>query len=58
MRQQYIIDEYLRVERSRLEYIRNNQEKLKCAKYAVLRDNLAKHDCRGTIRPGRTVILP
>ena len=56
--QQYMLDTYLKVERSKLDWIRRNQDKLKCCKYSTLRDYIQQLDHSDNVRPGTTVILP
>ena len=55
--QQYIVDAYLRVERYRLQYLRDNQDKLMVARYTALSDYIRSQN-DSTLRPGTQVILP
>ena len=55
--QQYIVDNYIRIETSRLNHIRMNQEKLRSADYQSLTDHVSATD-GDPHRIGRRIILP
>ncbi|CAH0393878.1 unnamed protein product [Bemisia tabaci] len=54
---QYLVDMYAKIETERLNFIRNNQTKLRVENYAHLRDALNKGDAKPADL-GKTVILP
>jgi hypothetical protein len=55
--QQYIVDQYLKIENSKLQYIRHNQAKLRVEMYKGLVDAYAKGD--GSLEDtGQMIILP
>ncbi|KAL6207830.1 hypothetical protein ACLB2K_018783 [Fragaria x ananassa] len=55
--QQYVVDNYVKIETQKLRYIRNNQPDLRCEFYNGLHDSLnAGEDNAGNI--GRRIILP
>ncbi|XP_025405609.1 uncharacterized protein LOC112679890 [Sipha flava] len=58
--QQYVSDHYVRVEASRLSYLRNNQDQLRSESYQGLMDHLAVQDVPQDQQHavGRRVILP
>ena len=55
--QQYIVDNYVRIETSRLNHIRMNQEKLRSSDYQSLSDHVSATD-GDPQRIGRRIILP
>ncbi len=56
--QQYLVDSYVKVEQSRLNYIKTNQAKLRVDKYIGLSDYIGSEAERRGIRAGKVVILP
>lgn len=56
--QQYLVDAYVKTEANRLNYIRQNQPKLRVEKYTGLMDHLNNSAAEQGVLPGRTVILP
>ncbi|XP_063994425.1 uncharacterized protein LOC135171800 [Diachasmimorpha longicaudata] len=56
--QQWIVDSHVKVERDRLTFDRNNQEKLRSDSYQGLRDHLQRRADESHGRVGKMVILP
>ncbi|XP_015116448.1 uncharacterized protein LOC107040743 [Diachasma alloeum] len=56
--QQWIVDSYVKVERDRLTFDRNNQEKLRSDTYQGLREHLQRRADEAHGRVGKMVILP
>ncbi|CDF37706.1 ATP dependant DNA helicase PIF1 [Chondrus crispus] len=60
--QQYLVDQFCKVEAERLSYLRHNQTKLRAADYTSLRDSLGDsgraEDEADAVRAGRLFILP
>ncbi|XP_055352995.1 uncharacterized protein LOC129598933 [Paramacrobiotus metropolitanus] len=56
--QQYIVDAYVRVEGSRLQFIRLNQKQLRAESYAGLLDHINTVAEDNNIAAGRVVVLP
>lgn len=53
--QQWLVDNYVKVERDRIEYCKNNQKKLRAETYKNLQESLQQ---RANARVGKIVILP
>ncbi|CDF41005.1 unnamed protein product, partial [Chondrus crispus] len=60
--QQYLVDQFCKVEAERLSYLRHNQTQLRAADYTSLRDSLGDsrraEDEADAVRAGRLFILP
>ena len=60
--QQYLVDQFCKVEAERLSYLRHNQTQLRAADYTALRDSLGDsgraEDEADAVRAGRLFILP
>ncbi|XP_060129913.1 uncharacterized protein LOC132592021 [Zootoca vivipara] len=56
--QQYIVDAYVKTESNRLNYVRQNQQKLRVEKYSGLMDHLINESNQKGLIPGKTYILP
>ena len=56
--QQMLVDAYVKVEGARLDYIRNNQTKLRAESYQGLRDHLNNEAERRDLQAGKVVVLP
>ncbi|CDF36294.1 unnamed protein product [Chondrus crispus] len=60
--QQYLVDQFCKVEAERLSYLRHNQTQLRAADYTSLRDSLGDsrraEDETDAVRAGRLFILP
>ncbi|XP_053100132.1 uncharacterized protein LOC128322591 [Hemicordylus capensis] len=56
--QQYIVDAYVKTEANRLNYVRQNQPKLRVEKYSGLMDHLNNEANEAGLIPGKTYILP
>ncbi|XP_039605701.1 uncharacterized protein LOC120526605 [Polypterus senegalus] len=56
--QQYIVDAYIKTEANRLNYIRQNQPKLRVEKYSGLMDHLLNEANEAGLSPGKIYILP
>ncbi|XP_053149066.1 uncharacterized protein LOC128343664 [Hemicordylus capensis] len=56
--QQYIVDTYVKTEANRLNYVRQNQPKLRVEKYSGLMDHLNNEANEAGLIPGKTYILP
>ncbi|XP_053101885.1 uncharacterized protein LOC128323190 [Hemicordylus capensis] len=56
--QQYIVDAYVKTEANRLNFIRQNQPKLRVEKYSGLMDHLNETATATGLIPGKTFILP
>ena len=56
--QTYMVDAYLRVERNRLQYMRENQDTLLVSNYTELSEFIQSQGAGNTLRPGTQVILP
>ena len=60
--QQYLVDQFCKVEAGRLSYLRHNQTQLRAADYTALRDSLgysgSAEDEADAVRAGRLFILP
>ena len=56
--QQYIVDAYLRVERNRLQYVRDNQDTFMSSDYGSLTNYINRLGEDSNVRPGTQVILP
>ena len=56
--QQYTIDAFLRVEASRLTFIRNNQSQIRAETYSGLQDQLLNRSKEENVPLGKVVILP
>ncbi|XP_015124926.1 uncharacterized protein LOC107046742 [Diachasma alloeum] len=56
--QQWIVDNYVKVERDRTNFIRFNQKKLRCETYQGLVDYLERRGEENDMRVGKIVILP
>lgn len=54
---QYLVDEYAKIETERLNYIKNNQAKLRADSYIHLKDGIGRRDTE-SIQLGQMVILP
>ncbi|XP_074313505.1 uncharacterized protein LOC141648681 [Silene latifolia] len=55
--QQYIVDMYVKIENTRLDYFRNNQETIRAELYQGIIDTVETGECRA-IKVGKRVILP
>jgi hypothetical protein len=53
--QQYVVDQYARIDQERLSYFRFHQKKIRCELYSGLEDHLAANDAN---RVGKRTILP
>ncbi|XP_035700915.1 uncharacterized protein LOC110861863 [Folsomia candida] len=56
--QQYIVDAYVKVESSRLDYLRNNQKDLRVESYLGLMDHVHSLAAEAGVQAGVPVILP
>jgi hypothetical protein len=56
--QQYFVDAYVKTEANRLNYIKQNQSKLRVEKYTGLMDHLQSEAAAQGLTPGKAVILP
>uniref|UniRef100_A0A8C5PXT8 ATP-dependent DNA helicase n=1 Tax=Leptobrachium leishanense TaxID=445787 RepID=A0A8C5PXT8_9ANUR len=56
--QQYFVDAYVKTEGNRLNYVRQNQSKLRVEKYTGLMDHLQNAAHEQGLIPGKAVILP
>ena len=56
--QQYLVDSYVKIEQSRLNYLRNNQDKIRVQNYSGLMDHLARVREEEDLLPGRIFVLP
>ena len=56
--QQWIVDRYVKIERDRIEYCRNEQSKLRVETYQGLPDYLEKTANRNNAQVGKIIILP
>jgi hypothetical protein len=56
--QQYFVDAYVKTEANRLNFLRQNQGKLRVEKYTGLMDHLNSEAVAQGLAPGRAVILP
>ena len=56
--QQYLVDAYVRIERTRLDFQRNNQQLLRADTYRGLTDFVANEAHYRNITPGRVFVLP
>ncbi|GBM98284.1 hypothetical protein AVEN_42731-1 [Araneus ventricosus] len=56
--QQYVIDDYVKTEGSRLKYIRLNQKDLRVEMYRGILDALTTRASNNNLRVGKLVILP
>ncbi|XP_051782594.1 LOW QUALITY PROTEIN: uncharacterized protein LOC127527552 [Erpetoichthys calabaricus] len=56
--QTYIVDAYVKTEANRLNYIRQNQPKLRIGKYSGLMDHLLNEANEAGLSPGKMYILP
>lgn len=54
--QQYIVDQFARIDQERLFYLRNNQRKIRAELYSGLEDHINRND--GEQRIGRKTVLP
>ncbi|XP_074278235.1 uncharacterized protein LOC141601829 [Silene latifolia] len=55
--QQYIVDMYVKIKNTRLDYFRNNQETIRAELYQGIIDTVGNGECRAT-KVGKRVILP
>ncbi|KAL2498900.1 ATP-dependent DNA helicase [Abeliophyllum distichum] len=55
--QQYVVDMYIKVETSRLDYFRNNQSEIRAELYQGIVDSLETGECSGA-RIGKIIVLP
>ncbi|XP_074293065.1 uncharacterized protein LOC141619971 [Silene latifolia] len=55
--QQYVVDMYVKIENTRLDYFRNNQETIRAELYQGIIDTVGNGECRAT-NVGKRVILP
>ncbi|CAI9722882.1 Hypothetical predicted protein [Octopus vulgaris] len=53
--QQYAVDQWAKVERSRLQWVERNQTTIKAEEYSGLLDDIHQND---SVTPGRRIILP
>ncbi|XP_054744530.1 uncharacterized protein LOC129248947 [Anastrepha obliqua] len=56
--QQYLVDQYVRIEGARLAFLRNHQHQLRVETYAGLHDYVMRQAELENARPGRIVVLP
>ncbi|XP_050340623.1 uncharacterized protein LOC126767054 [Bactrocera neohumeralis] len=56
--QQYLVDQYVRIEGARLAFLRTHQKELRVETYAGLHDYLMRGANMESVRPGRIVVLP
>ena len=56
--QQYVVDAYVKIEASRLNYLRHNQSQLRVELYQGLMDHLHSQAAERNLTPGKMVILP
>jgi hypothetical protein len=56
--QQYFVDAYVKTEANRLNYVKQNQSKLRVEKYTGLMDHLQSEAAAQGLTPGKAVILP
>ncbi|XP_054092114.1 uncharacterized protein LOC128924166 [Zeugodacus cucurbitae] len=56
--QQYLVDQYVRIEGARLAFLRTHQKELRVETYAGLHDYLMRGAKMESVRPGRIVVLP
>ncbi|XP_074318033.1 uncharacterized protein LOC141654817 [Silene latifolia] len=55
--QQYVVDMYVKIENTRLDYFRNNQETIRAELYQGIIDTVGTGECRAS-NVGKRVILP
>lgn len=56
--QQYLVDQYTRVEETRLNYVKVHQFQLRTEQYKGLQDFVMNHIQQENLRAGKIVILP
>ena len=56
--QKFLVDAWLKCESNTLEWVRQNQPKLRIDKYSGLKEFIAKEAEHGNARPGVPVVLP
>lgn len=56
--QQFLVDQYTRVESTRLDYLRKHQTELRTEQYKGLQDFVTNHIQQENLRAGKIVILP
>ena len=56
--QQYIVDQFAKIELSRLTYILNHQKELRAEVYSGAKDAMRSNDASGIENVGRKVVLP
>ena len=56
--QQYVVDQFAKIELSRLNYIKNNQKEMRAELYNGLKDAVTKNDGENIGKIGKKVILP
>ena len=55
---QWVVDHYVKIEKDRIEFVRNNQVKLRAENYSRLEDHLNTIAHNADARVGRIVVLP
>ncbi|GER39179.1 DNA helicase homolog [Striga asiatica] len=55
--QQYLVDMYIKLETTRLDYYRHNQSDMRCELYQGIKESVQSGECRGS-EVGKRIVLP